>query len=56
MVQSKAATVKAYLGELPLERRTVVEAVWDCILDNFQEGFVEAMNWGMISYEVPLFC
>ncbi len=54
MVQSKATTVEAYLHELEPDRQSVVEAVRRCILENLQDGFVEAMNWGMICYEVPL--
>ena len=54
MVSSKAATVEEYLDELPPEKRAVVARVRDMVLDNLPEGFVEAMNWGMISYEIPL--
>ncbi|MEA3440984.1 MAG: DUF1801 domain-containing protein [Chloroflexota bacterium] len=54
MVTSKAATVEEYLDELPPERREVVSEVRQTILDNLPEGFVESMNWGMISYEIPL--
>jgi hypothetical protein len=32
----------------------VVSAVRDLILGHLPDGNVEAMNWGMISYEVPL--
>ena len=54
MVQSKADSVKAYLDELEPERRVVIERVRSCVLENIQEGFEEVMNWGMITYEVPL--
>lgn len=54
MVQSKAATVEEYLEELPEERREVVSAVRDMVLAHLPEGYEETMNWGMISYEVPL--
>jgi hypothetical protein len=54
MVQSKAESVAEYLEELEPERRTVIEAVRDCIVENLPEGYEETMNWGMISYEVPL--
>jgi uncharacterized protein YdhG (YjbR/CyaY superfamily) len=53
-MQSKAATVDQYLQELPPERREQVEAVRAVILENLPEGYEEAMNWGMISYQVPL--
>jgi hypothetical protein len=54
MVQSKAATVEEYLEELPEERREVVSAVRDMVLAHLPEGYEETMNWGMISYEIPL--
>ncbi|MEM7145222.1 MAG: DUF1801 domain-containing protein, partial [Verrucomicrobiota bacterium] len=54
MVQSKATTVEGYLKELAPERREVVAAVRDCILKHLPKGYEEAVNWGMISYEVPL--
>lgn len=54
MVKSIAPTVQAYLDELPEERRQVVSAVRDVILANLPAGYEEAMNWGMICYEVPL--
>ena len=54
MVQSKASTVTEYLQELPPERREVISKVRQEILENLPEGFVESMNWGMISYEIPL--
>jgi hypothetical protein len=53
-VRSEATTVEEYLAELPAERRAAVEAVRDVILANLPDGYVESMNWGMISYEVPL--
>ena len=54
MVQSKAATVEEYLGELPDDRRAAIAEVRETILENLPEGIVETMNWGMISYEIPL--
>ena len=54
MVQSKATTVEQYMAELPPERREVVSTVRKTILDNLPNGYTESMNWGMISYEIPL--
>jgi hypothetical protein len=54
MARSKAATVQAYLDELPADRRAVVAAVRKVILRNLPKGFREAMNWGLITFEVPL--
>ena len=54
MTKSNAATVDEYLNELPAERRAVIEQVRQVILENLPPGYQEAMNWGMVSYEVPL--
>lgn len=54
MVTSNATTVEQYLAELPDDRRDAIAEVRQAVLDNLPEGFVETMNWGMISYEVPL--
>ncbi len=54
MAKSNATTVEEYLNELPAERRAVIEQVRQVILDNLPAGYEESMNWGMISYEVPL--
>ena len=54
MATSKAATVDQYLAELPPERREVVSTVRDLVRRNLPKGYAETMNWGMISYELPL--
>lgn len=54
MASSKAETVDEYLDELPDDRRTAIDEVRETILANLPDGYVEAMSWGMISYEVPL--
>jgi hypothetical protein len=54
MAQSKAASVAAYLKELPADRRSVLSAVRAVIRQNLPPGYREVMNWGMICYEVPL--
>lgn len=54
MVSSKAETVEDYLSELPDDRRDALEVIRETILENLPDGYVEAMNWGMIAYEVPL--
>ncbi len=53
-MQSKAETVDQYLDELPEDRRQSLMAVREVILENLPDGFEEAMNWGMITYQVPL--
>lgn len=53
-MKSTASTVAEYLQELPPERRKVISTIRETILENLPEGYVENMNWGMISYEIPL--
>ena len=53
-MKSDAETIEQYLDELPTERRKAVEAVRVVILENLPEGYEEAINWGMITYQVPL--
>jgi Domain of unknown function (DU1801) len=45
---------RAYLDSLPEERRRQVSKVRAVIRRNLPRGYVETMNWGMITYEVPL--
>ena len=54
MASSKAKKVDDYLTELPEQRRAVVSAVRDLVNRHLPPGYVEAMSWGMISWEVPL--
>lgn len=54
MVGSKAATPEDYIAELPPERRELVSRLRDLVNANLPDGYVERMNWGMISWEVPL--
>ena len=54
MVVSSAVTVQEYLDDLPSEKRAVIEALRAMILDNLPKGFEEVMQYGMISYVVPL--
>jgi len=53
-MRSSAGTVHDYLASLPSDRSEVVSVVRAVVLANLPDGFVEAMRWGMISYEVPL--
>ena len=53
-MQSKAATVEEYLGELSDDRRAAVSAVRDVINEHLPEGYVETVDWGVIAWNVPL--
>lgn len=54
MARSTAKSVAAYLEELPADRRQAIATVRAVIQKNLPVGYEEAMNWGMISYEIPL--
>jgi uncharacterized protein YdhG (YjbR/CyaY superfamily) len=53
-MQSTAETVAEYLAGLPQDRRQAIEQVRRTIIDHLPQGYEEAMNWGMITYQIPL--
>ena len=53
-MRSDAETVDEYLAELSEDWREAVARVRDVVLANLPDGVVEVMNWGMITYEIPL--
>ncbi len=53
-MKSTATTPEAYLAELPEDRREALTKVREVILEYLPKGYEEAMNWGMITYQVPL--
>lgn len=53
-MQSKATTVAAYLAELPVDRKAVMTKLRSTIKRTLPTGFAEVMQYGMISYVVPL--
>ena len=54
MPRSAAATVEDYLADLSPERRETVSTVRDVILAHLPDGYEEMMDFGMISYVIPL--
>lgn len=54
MARSKATTVAEYLKSLPADRRKVIAKLSSLIRKNLPKGYEEAMNGGVISYQVPL--
>lgn len=54
MVKSDAGSPEAYLAELSPERRETLARVRGVVLANLPEGYEEGMQFGMISYHVPL--
>jgi hypothetical protein len=53
-VRSDAGTVEEYLAALPDDRSDAIAAVRAVILEHLPAGFEEQMQYGMISYVVPL--
>ena len=53
-MKSDAKSIQQYLAEMPPERREAIEEVRETILKNLPEGYEEVINWGMITYQVPL--
>src|SRR5262245_30303288 len=53
-MRSEAATVDEYRASLPADRREAIEAVRAVILKNLPKGYVEGMDFGAITYSVPL--
>ena len=53
-MRSEAKTVEEYISSLPDDRRQAISTVREIILSNLPDGYEEAMNWGMISYQIPL--
>jgi uncharacterized protein YdhG (YjbR/CyaY superfamily) len=53
-MRSEATTVEEYLAELPEDRRAAVSAVRDVVNANLPEGYEETMEWGMVTWVVPL--
>lgn len=53
-MRSDATSVDDYLASLPDDRRESLQRVRSVIRSNLPEGYEEVMNWGMISYQVPL--
>lgn len=54
MVQSKAKTVAEYVAEAPEEKQADLKKVRALVRKHLPKGVKEAMNYGMIAYEIPL--
>ncbi|PKP29542.1 MAG: hypothetical protein CVU00_15100 [Bacteroidetes bacterium HGW-Bacteroidetes-17] len=53
-MHSEAKNIAEYLCGLPEDRRDQISTVRKVILDNLPSGYEEVINWGMITYQVPL--
>jgi hypothetical protein len=54
MVRSTANSVDEYLAQLPDDRREVLTEMRALIRKHLPKGYEEVVNWGMLSYEIPL--
>ena len=54
MATSTAPTVAEYLDSLPADRKEALETVREVVLRNLPAGYQEGMQYGMISYFIPL--
>jgi len=54
MARSEAVSVADYLAALTPERQAAVSTVRDVILEHLPTGYAEVMDFGMISYVIPL--
>ena len=54
MARSHAKSPAAYLKELPADRRREISRVRAMVRKHLPDGYREVMNWGMITYEVPI--
>ena len=52
-MQSKAATVDAYLAELPEDKKKPMAELRKVIKKNLPKGFKEGMGYGMAGWSVP---
>ncbi len=52
-MQSEAETIEEYIETLPDERKAAITELRKIILKSLPKGFIETMNYGMISYVVP---
>jgi len=53
-MHTDAKSIDEYLDGLPTDRRLALEKVRKVILENLPKGYEEEMNWGMITYQVPI--
>ena len=53
-MHSDATTVEDYLAALPADRREALTAIRDTVNANLDDGFAEGMEYGMVTWAVPL--
>jgi hypothetical protein len=50
----QASSIDEYLKKLPADRREAISKVRDVVRANLPAGYVEGLQYGMISYYIPL--
>jgi hypothetical protein len=53
-MRSEATTTQEYLDELPRDRAEALSVVLAALRASLPKGLEENMNWGMVTFEVPL--
>lgn len=53
-MKSKNKDIKNYIQNLPEDRKLILTKLREVIIKNLPKGFEETLNYGMISYFVPL--
>lgn len=53
-MKPQTTTIKEYIDLLPDDRKKMIKKVRTIIKKNLPTGYKEVMNWGMITYEIPL--
>jgi len=53
-MRSEATTVDEYLAELPADRAEALTVVLTALRKKLPKGLEENINWGMVTFEVPL--
>ena len=53
-MKSRVTTPGAYVKALPADRREAIAAVRSVILRNLPQGYEETLDFGMLTYVVPL--
>jgi uncharacterized protein YdhG (YjbR/CyaY superfamily) len=46
--------IATYIDSLPQDRRETIEQLRNLVLKNLPSGYEEALEWGMLCYQVPL--
>ena len=53
-MSGKPESVEEYVAALPDDRRAEFDRVLRLVRENLPDGYEEAMNWGMVCWQVPL--